>query len=162
MTGRKGPRTWTGSWTGSPDNPSAASAINAMSGAISAASACAARQHASRNAPLVVGRLPTLGCALGLARAGAPRSCQSPLGKTNGGRLWSLGRSEPRWPWPTRGVKSSLTCCVSPLSSVPPCPVYAIGLHKTGPVPLVAASSQWASSAGSLWGYGLTDRKSVV
>jgi hypothetical protein len=43
-------RAWTGSWTGSPDNPSAAGAISAMTGAIGAARACAGREHASRNA----------------------------------------------------------------------------------------------------------------
>lgn len=41
---RRGP--WTGSWTGSPDNPSAAGVISAMTGAIDAARACAAREHA--------------------------------------------------------------------------------------------------------------------
>jgi len=39
-------------WTGAPDNPSAAGVISAMTGAIGAARACAAREHASRNAPL--------------------------------------------------------------------------------------------------------------
>jgi hypothetical protein len=41
---------WTGSWTGSPDNPSAVSAVSAITRAIGAASACAGRRHASRNA----------------------------------------------------------------------------------------------------------------
>jgi hypothetical protein len=43
---------WTGSWTESADNPSAAGVTNAMTGAIGAARARAAREHASRNAPL--------------------------------------------------------------------------------------------------------------
>jgi hypothetical protein len=37
-------------WTGSPDNPSAASAVCAIARAIGAASACAARDRAPRNA----------------------------------------------------------------------------------------------------------------
>ncbi len=41
---------WTGSWTGSPDNPSAVSAIRAITRAIGAASACAAGARASRDA----------------------------------------------------------------------------------------------------------------
>ena len=47
--GRSG-SAWTGSWTGSPDNPSAASAICAISRAIGATSACAAGARAPRNA----------------------------------------------------------------------------------------------------------------
>lgn len=43
---------WTDSWTGSPDNPSAASAVNVITRAIGAASACGAGSHASRKAPL--------------------------------------------------------------------------------------------------------------
>jgi hypothetical protein len=42
-------QTWTGSWTGLPDNPSAASAIYAMTGAIGAGSGVAAYSRASRN-----------------------------------------------------------------------------------------------------------------
>jgi hypothetical protein len=45
-----GPRAWTGSWTGSPDNPSAASAVSAMTRDIGSASASGAREHAPRNA----------------------------------------------------------------------------------------------------------------
>ena len=44
------PWAWTGSWAGSADNPSAASAISAISHAIGTASACAARARAPRNA----------------------------------------------------------------------------------------------------------------
>jgi hypothetical protein len=44
--------TWTGSWTGSPDTPSATSAIDAMACAIVAASGPAAQEHAPRNASL--------------------------------------------------------------------------------------------------------------
>jgi hypothetical protein len=53
LAGCRGVLAWTDSWTGSPDNPSAASAVNAITRAIGAASACAAGSHASRNAPLV-------------------------------------------------------------------------------------------------------------
>ena len=48
--GDAGSRAWTGSWTGSPDNPSAASAICAIARAIGAASACAAAARTPRNA----------------------------------------------------------------------------------------------------------------
>ena len=41
---------WNVSWNGMPDNPSAASAVSAVTCAIGAASACAARSRASRNA----------------------------------------------------------------------------------------------------------------
>jgi hypothetical protein len=41
---------WTGLWTGSPNNPSAAGVVSATTGAVAAARACAAREHASRNA----------------------------------------------------------------------------------------------------------------
>ena len=57
MRGREGPRAWTGSWTRSPDHPSAVSAISAMVGAIGAGSACAAWEHAPRNAR-VIGSIP--------------------------------------------------------------------------------------------------------
>jgi hypothetical protein len=46
--GGRGP--WTDSWTESPDNSSAAGVISAVTGAIGAARASAAREHASRNA----------------------------------------------------------------------------------------------------------------
>src|ERR1017187_1907410 len=52
---RFSPPVWTGSWTESADNPSAAGVISAMTGAIGAARACAARDHASRNASLTGG-----------------------------------------------------------------------------------------------------------
>ena len=48
--GRSG-SAWTGSWTGSPDNSSAASAISAMPRDIGAASACEAGEHAPHNPP---------------------------------------------------------------------------------------------------------------
>jgi hypothetical protein len=38
---------WTGSWTGSLNNPSAADATNAVAGVICAASALSARRHTS-------------------------------------------------------------------------------------------------------------------
>jgi hypothetical protein len=38
---------WTGSWTGSLNNPSAADATNAVTGVICAASALSARRHTS-------------------------------------------------------------------------------------------------------------------
>jgi hypothetical protein len=47
---RAKPRPWTGSWTGSADNPSVMSAIRAIFRAIGAARVCMAREHASRNA----------------------------------------------------------------------------------------------------------------
>jgi hypothetical protein len=50
------------SWTGSPANPSAASAIRAITRAIGAASACAAGERASRNA-YVIGSIPVGGSA---------------------------------------------------------------------------------------------------
>lgn len=43
-------RAWNGSWNGPPHNPNAASAASAMFDAICAASACAVRSRASRNA----------------------------------------------------------------------------------------------------------------
>ena len=51
-------QTWTGSWTGSPDNPSAASAIYAMIGAIGAGSGAVACADASRNALPRVSAIP--------------------------------------------------------------------------------------------------------
>ena len=48
-----GPRAWAGSWTGLPDNPSAASAVSAMTRDIGAASASEAREHASHYPPVV-------------------------------------------------------------------------------------------------------------
>jgi hypothetical protein len=39
LVGDVGPRAWTGSWTGAPDNPSVVSAAGAMIRAICAASA---------------------------------------------------------------------------------------------------------------------------
>ena len=48
---------WTGSWTGAPDNPSAARAVNAMIRVIRAASAPTAQGRTSHN-PLVVGSSP--------------------------------------------------------------------------------------------------------
>src|SRR4029077_17383956 len=68
---------WTGSWTGSPDAPSATRAIDAMACAIVAASGPQAREHASRNAPLV-GFRPAV--ALRCGRVLARRGCQSSLG----------------------------------------------------------------------------------
>jgi hypothetical protein len=53
-----GPRAWTGSWTGAPDNPSAANAVSAIIRVIGAASAHGARGRASHNPP-VVGSSPT-------------------------------------------------------------------------------------------------------
>ena len=50
-----GSRTWTGSWTESPDNPSAGGAIRAIARAIGAASASEAGEHATRNALLTEG-----------------------------------------------------------------------------------------------------------
>src|SRR5439155_7374576 len=50
-----GPR----AWTGSPDNPSAASAVGAITRAIGAASAHGARGRTSHNTP-VVGSSPTV------------------------------------------------------------------------------------------------------
>ena len=50
-------QTWTGSWTGLADNPSAASVIHAMTGVIGAGSGFAAYSRASRNA-LVIGSIP--------------------------------------------------------------------------------------------------------
>jgi hypothetical protein len=44
---------WTGSWTGSPDNPSAASAVSAMIRVICAGRTLGARGRASHNPPVV-------------------------------------------------------------------------------------------------------------
>ena len=59
--------TWTGSWTGTRDNPSAASAISAITRVIRAASAHRAGGRASHNPPVVgssnppvVGSSPTV------------------------------------------------------------------------------------------------------
>lgn len=57
-----------GAWTGSPDTPSAASAIDAMACAIAAASGPAAKDHASRNASLAGFRLAV--CASFWSRIG--------------------------------------------------------------------------------------------
>jgi hypothetical protein len=54
---RRGRGLWTGSWTESADNPSAMSVTSAMTDAIGAARARAARKRASRNASLVGFRL---------------------------------------------------------------------------------------------------------
>ena len=77
MVGALGRGPWTGSWSGSPDNPNAASAVRAMARAIGAASAHAAGACASRNAPLA-GFRPAI--APFRPRTGALRSCQSLLG----------------------------------------------------------------------------------
>jgi hypothetical protein len=69
---------WTGSWTASPDNSSAASAISAVPCDIGAASACEAGERAPRNAPLA--RFSTGGCASFWPGTSAPRRCQSSLG----------------------------------------------------------------------------------
>ena len=53
-----GPRAWTGSWIGAPDNPSASNAVSAMIRAIGAASVRGAGGRSSRNPP-VVGSSPT-------------------------------------------------------------------------------------------------------
>ena len=68
---------WTGSWTGAPDNPSAAIAVNAMIRVIRAASAYGFRGHTSRNAPLA-GSQRRLRFVW--PRTGAPRRYQSSLG----------------------------------------------------------------------------------
>jgi hypothetical protein len=59
VTGRRdtGPRAWTGSWTGAPANPSATSAISAITRGICAASAHGARSRTSLN-PRVRGSSP--------------------------------------------------------------------------------------------------------
>jgi hypothetical protein len=51
-------------WTGSPDNPSAASAASAIAPAIGEASACEASEHAPRNAQ-VIGSIP-IGGSVGI------------------------------------------------------------------------------------------------
>ena len=53
-----GLRPWTGSWTGAPDNPSAARAISAMTRVIRAVSVPGAGGRTSHNPP-VVGSSPT-------------------------------------------------------------------------------------------------------
>ena len=58
MTGAEGPRAWTGSWTGAPDNSSVVSAAGAMIRVIYAASTLGAWGRSSHNPP-VVGSSPT-------------------------------------------------------------------------------------------------------
>jgi hypothetical protein len=70
MTG-VGPRAWTGSWTGAPDNPSAANAVGAIVRAIGAASARVALGRTSHNPPVVGSSLtrPTCGFTMILGRS---------------------------------------------------------------------------------------------
>src|SRR5262245_49498780 len=54
----EGPRAWTGSWPGAPDDPGATSAVGAITRAIGAASGHGARGRTSHDPP-VVGSSPT-------------------------------------------------------------------------------------------------------
>jgi hypothetical protein len=81
----QGPRSWNGSWNGSPDNPSAAGAVSAITRAIGAASASTARDRVSRNAPLAGFRL-----------AAAPRSGHVLAHRGVASRRWVM--SKPRSP----------------------------------------------------------------
>jgi hypothetical protein len=85
-----GRRPWTGSWTGSPDTPSATSAIDAMACAIVAVSGPAAQEHASRNAPLASFRLAVAPAFW--PHTDASRRCQSSLGYEQADRRPSPSR----------------------------------------------------------------------
>jgi hypothetical protein len=66
-------RSWTGSWTGASDNPSAASAVSAMIRVICAASVRGAGGRTSHNPPVVVLTAATATTVL-IAPAGAGKS----------------------------------------------------------------------------------------
>jgi hypothetical protein len=110
---------WTGSWTGSPDNPSAENAISAMTLAIGAASACAARARASRNAPLA-GFRPAV--ALRWDHVLARRDAASRrwiTSHTTRVSAVSGSLSSSRWPRRTSDVRYALALYVSSVSACP-------------------------------------------
>ena len=91
---------WTGSWTGSAQNPSAVSAICAIDGGIVAASGSAAGEHAPRNASLLVSQpgLAELRCSRdqGGACGAAGPAPAPPSGLGGPGRRTPGHRRRPR------------------------------------------------------------------
>ena len=65
MSHMRGPRPWTGSWTGASDNPSVARAISAMIWVI-----CAASAHGARAALLLAGGFDLRNTAARLGHSG--------------------------------------------------------------------------------------------
>jgi hypothetical protein len=108
---------WNGSWNGSPGNPSAGSAVSAITCVIGAASACGARGRASHNPP-VVGSSPTRPtCSyprhLVFARGpvcgpmSAVRCMVAATSSPPTGHVEQLSSGSPApWPWPRPGWSS--------------------------------------------------------